>query len=67
MSTKKEEFWQVVKELLEKKLENQAFLFQIPDQMSEMIDLEELTEEQEFAIKDFAKTVRKMIKSQTFG
>ena len=62
MSTKKEEFWQVVRELLEKKLENQAFLFQIPDQMSEMIDLEELTEEQEFAIKDFAKTVRKMIK-----
>ena len=62
MSTKKEEFWQVGRELLEKKLENQAFLFQIPDQMSEMIDLEELTEEQEFAIKDFAKTVRKMIK-----
>lgn len=66
MSTKKEEFWQVVRELLEKKLENQAFLFQIPDQMSEMIDLEELTEEQEFAIKDFAKTVRKMIKKSDF-
>ena len=46
MSTKKEEFWQVGRELLEKKLENQAFLFQIPDQMIEMIDLEELTEEQ---------------------
>lgn len=66
MSTKKEEFWQAVRELLEKKLENQAFLFQIPDQMSEMIDLEELTEEQEFAIKDFAKTVRKMIKKSDF-
>lgn len=66
MSTKKEEFWQVGRELLEKKLENQAFLFQIPDQMSEMIDLEELTEEQEFAIKDFAKTVRKMIKKSDF-
>ena len=66
MSTKKEEFWQAVRELLEKKLENQAFLFQIPDQMSEMIDLEELTEEQEFAIKDFAKTVRKMIKKSNF-
>lgn len=66
MSTKKEEFWQVVRELLEKKLENQAFLFQIPDQMSEMIDLEELTEEQLFAIKDFAKTVRKMIKKSDF-
>lgn len=66
MSRKKEEFWQAVRELLEKKLENQAFLFQIPDQMSEMIDLEELTEEQEFAIKDFAKTVRKMIKKSDF-
>lgn len=66
MSRKKEEFWQVVRELLEKKLENQAFLFQIPDQMSEMIDLEELTEEQEFAIKDFAKIVRKMIKKSDF-
>lgn len=66
MNAKKEQFWQVVREFLEEKLENQAFLFQIPDQMSEMIDLEELTEEQLFAIKDFAKTVRKMIKKSDF-
>lgn len=66
MSTKKEKFCQVVRELLEEKLENQAFLFRIPDQMSEMIGLEELTEEQVFAIKDFAKTVRKMIKKSDF-
>lgn len=66
MSTKKEQFWQVIRGLLEEKLENQAFLFQIPNQMSEMIDLEELTEEQLFAIKDFAKTVRKMIKKSDF-